>query len=242
MHRPLLLGVVLAFTLVACGDDTGDDDDDSPDTGVRDDGGADSAARDAATSDAGGGMDGSAGDARVDAGDLDASRDGATIPDATSPGDASNASDARVTTDASGIDASGGDGGDAAANDATAPTDAAPSESFALIYSEIIATTCAAGGTCHGQATPSGNLDLSSVAAAYDELYNKDAEGPACAGGMGGGKRVVPGDDEASLLIKKLTLTDDQVCGNAMPRNADRLSGAQLARIRRWIDQGANEN
>lgn len=220
MRRPLLLGAVLVFTLAACGDDSGDDDDDKPDVGIPSDAGSD-ASRDGG----GGGMD--AGDARVDGGDMDASRD-AAAPDATS-GDAARPSDASATTDASGIDASSGDA-------------AAPVESFAAIYTDILATTCASGGTCHGQAMPTGNLDLSSAAAAYAELYNKDAEGPACAGGMGGGKRVVPGDDEASLLIKKLTLTDDQVCGNAMPRNAARLSDAQIARIRRWIDQGATQN
>jgi hypothetical protein len=51
--------------------------------------------------------------------------------------------------------------------------------------------------------------------------------------------RVVPGDPDASALVKKLAGTD---CGTRMPRNAQGHFDAhpgELVRIRSWILGGA---
>src|ERR1043165_317983 len=62
-----------------------------------------------------------------------------------------------------------------------------------------------------------------------------DVKKLAFAGGESG-VAIVPGKSSASLLIKRVSSeTDDE----RMPPRGDRLSGAQVTLLRRWIDAGA---
>jgi hypothetical protein len=216
MRRALLLGAVLTFASIGCGDDEGDDDDD-----VVNDGGRDAS---------GGGGGGDAGrDASMDAsgpGTMDASQDAARPPDASTPSDAS--------ADAARSDAS--------TTDAATMDAAAALESWALIYTQIITPRCLG---CHNMGQNRGEMNLAGSAGAARTELLRAAEGPECAGDAGGGTRVVPGNATNSLLIKKITLPDDQVCGNAMPRPGGTymmLPAPEIERIRRWVTQGALDN
>lgn len=224
--RRLLVGAVLTFALVGCGDDSGDDDsdDDVTDGAVRD-GGADGG--DAGRGDAG--IDGGGG--TMDSG-VDAAR-----PDATIPSDASTdaaRSDASTTTDAGGLDAGGG--GDAGGGDAGGD---AGTVTFSSLYTSIFQPTCAG---CHTASHRTG-LSFASEQAAYDSLVGD----PAGTGAMGMGSacdntppvpvRVVAGSADTSLLVDKVEA--DPACGNRMPPNAAPLSATDIARIRTWINAGA---
>lgn len=57
-----------------------------------------------------------------------------------------------------------------------------------------------------------------------------------------GGKRVVPGDPDASVLMKKLTTPLPANVGEAMPLNYPRLTADEVELVRRWIAEGANDN
>lgn len=143
--------------------------------------------------------------------------------------DAGGETDAAVPLDAS----SGSDAG-GAENDGG---DAEPPESFAALYVDILGPTC---GGCHSSDMHPSMLNLSSAPTAYMQLVNVPAAGGACA--SSGLKRVEPGNVPMSLLVQKVTLPDDQVCGSPMPRNAPPLSAEQVTRISRWITQGALNN
>lgn len=220
MRHARVFGAVVAFTLFGCGDDSGDDDDDGNDGGTQSDGGRDASAD--------GGRD-AGGDASL----LDAARDAAS--DAASGDARVDASVSDAAADAS-LDAAADASADAATD---ASTDAATLESWSAIYADILMPRCS---SCHN-APGSGGLNMSSASTAYDELLLA-AEGPSC---TGMGTRVVPGNAAGSLIIQKLTLPEDQVCGNPMPRPTGgaaymQLPAGQIERIRTWINQGALEN
>jgi hypothetical protein len=52
--------------------------------------------------------------------------------------------------------------------------------------------------------------------------------------------RVEPGDPDNSLLINKLTNVTP-ICGGSMPPTG-LLDDASIARIRTWIEDGADDN
>lgn len=222
MRCSMLVGAVLTLALISCADDDGDGD-----------GEWDGSFRDGGPQDGGAGLDGGRDDAGID---------GGGGPDAMADAQVEDASAADGgATDASTLDA-GADGGvaadasvesDAAGEDAG--DDGAAPESFATIYTAILAPSCTG---CHGAGHRSG-LDLSTEAAAYASLYdvaaatgasNSDCEGSAL-------KRVEPGDAEASLLVQKVE--PDPPCGQRMPRGGASLSEEQIARIRSWVEGGA---
>jgi hypothetical protein len=60
----------------------------------------------------------------------------------------------------------------------------------------------------------------------------------------GGGKRVVPGDPSASVLVKKVEAPPGttSVLGSAMPLQISLLSQAQIATIKVWITDGAKND
>lgn len=55
-----------------------------------------------------------------------------------------------------------------------------------------------------------------------------------------GAVRVVPGDPDASYLLKKVLGTD--IVGERMPRLGPYLSAGQIRIIRRWIELGAKND
>ena len=87
--------------------------------------------------------------------------------------------------------------------------------------------------SCHGGATPDGQLTLeagSSRAALVDQ---------AMVASCTNAKRVVAGDPGSSGLINKLLGTS---CGTRMPENASPLSAGELTMIQSWILRGALDN
>lgn len=57
-----------------------------------------------------------------------------------------------------------------------------------------------------------------------------------------GGKRVTPGDPDASALIKKLAEVVDPAFGQKMPLNYPSMTPAEVELVRRWIREGALDN
>ncbi len=76
---------------------------------------------------------------------------------------------------------------------------------------------------CHGANQAMGQLRL-------------DREEIALKGGVSG-PSIIPGDGKSSLLMKRILGEDGEA---RMPMGADPLKPAEIALIRRWIDQGAN--
>jgi mono/diheme cytochrome c family protein len=75
---------------------------------------------------------------------------------------------------------------------------------------------------CHGPDQKKGGLDLTTRETALLKLPD--------------GQAIVPGKSGASLMIERVCATDD---GERMPPVGDRLTDAQVATLRAWIDQGA---
>lgn len=76
--------------------------------------------------------------------------------------------------------------------------------------------------SCHGSEKQKGGLRL-------------DVKHLALAGGDDG-KAILPGRSAESPLIRKVSADDPKM---AMPPKGDRLTGSEIAKLRRWIDDGA---
>lgn len=85
----------------------------------------------------------------------------------------------------------------------------------------IFAEHCA---TCHDPDDKEGGLDLTSFASARQ--------------GGGSGETITPGEPEQSRLYRLITRQERPF----MPRNADPLPAATIARLKLWIEQGAAED
>ena len=71
---------------------------------------------------------------------------------------------------------------------------------------------------------------------AYDALVGRPSTGKP------GATRVIPGDPDNSYIVKKLEGASD-IAGVRMPRgNGPFLTSGQMLVIRRWIQQGAQNN
>lgn len=120
-----------------------------------------------------------------------------------------------------------------------------PTESFKALYADILAPKCATS-YCH-VATNRGGLNMTSASEAYKRLVGKKAgdleRDPYSLCKETGLTRVVPFDPDASLLMQKLTPSaSGVVCGKAMPLDKPALPEPEIARIARWISQGAANN
>jgi len=122
---------------------------------------------------------------------------------------------------------------------------AGPSPGLTPTYSSISAnifTSSDASGRvactqCHTNQgrTPAANLNLLTEVG-YAQLVGVASVQKA------GAIRVIPGDADNSYLVHKLDGRSDMV-GQRMPRNAGPfLTEGQMLIIRRWIDQGAQNN
>lgn len=101
---------------------------------------------------------------------------------------------------------------------------------FSEIQKKIFNPTCAVSG-CHTGANPPNNLDLTE-GNAYSNLVNVNSvENPAL-------KRVQPGDDGQSLLIKKLKGDGT----TRMPPVGSALSNDVIDSVAKWINSGALNN
>jgi predicted CxxxxCH...CXXCH cytochrome family protein len=126
-------------------------------------------------------------------------------------------------------------------------TTTAMGPSFSTVYGPILSVSCT-NATCHysgAEASPAaGSLDMSSQATAYMNLVGAAVTtpaGPLPAGEtMCTGERVVPGDSSMSLMYLKVSEMMPP-CGVQMPEVGANLTPAQIATIKTWIDEGANE-
>lgn len=88
---------------------------------------------------------------------------------------------------------------------------------------------------CHGGLTPRGNLNLE-PGKAYASLVGAQPDNEAArADGL---LRVSPGNPDKSFLLTKLHPITQAAYGAQMPVGG-RLSDAQIAAVRQWIEQGA---
>ena len=94
-----------------------------------------------------------------------------------------------------------------------------PAVDFARDIQPILESQCY---ECHGPKKSKADLRL-------------DGRGRAMAGGETGAA-IVPGNSEKSLIVRRVLGLDDE---DRMPKDGDPLTGAQIALIRTWIDQGA---
>ena len=76
---------------------------------------------------------------------------------------------------------------------------------------------------CHGPRRTSGGLEMTT----FDNLLR---------GGESGSPAIVPGRPDESYLIQQITPEGGRA---AMPQRRPPLAGAQIALIRRWIEEGA---
>ncbi len=102
--------------------------------------------------------------------------------------------------------------------------------SFADDIQPIFNSSCTSS-LCHGTAMSAG-LDLRE-GSSYGELYNvtSTSEPPIL--------RVAPSDADSSYIVIKLE--GDQTVGEKMPLGGS-LSSTQITSIRKWIDEGAENN
>lgn len=112
---------------------------------------------------------------------------------------------------------------------------------FSAIQRDIFSSVDAAGRVactnCHNavNARFAANLNLAD-GSAYAQLVNVASTNKA------GAVRVVPGDPDASYLIQKIEGAPG-IVGQRMPRNnGPFLTPGQVLIIRRWIQQGAQNN
>jgi hypothetical protein len=76
---------------------------------------------------------------------------------------------------------------------------------------------------CHGSEKPKGGLQLT-------------ARNHALRGGESGEPAIVAGNSTKSVLIQRITATDDD---DVMPQKGERLTAEEIALLKQWIDQGA---
>jgi mono/diheme cytochrome c family protein len=99
--------------------------------------------------------------------------------------------------------------------------------SYSRDVEPVLAANCR---SCH-QPGGSGYEASGFSMASYDELLKGTKFGPM----------IIPGDSEGSNLIVLMEGRADPSI--AMPHgDAERVSGADIDKIRRWIDQGAKKN
>lgn len=106
--------------------------------------------------------------------------------------------------------------------------------SFASDVVEIFVRRGCTDGACHGSAQ--GGLTLTSTASvSYANLVGVPSP-------TSGEIRVIPGDAQNSYLVKKLEGRQAPGQGARMPLGGSALDQTDLTNIRRWIDQGAQNN
>ncbi len=97
---------------------------------------------------------------------------------------------------------------------------AATPDDFAREIQPLLASRCY---DCHGPATAKGGLRLNEAAHARK-------------GGESGEPAIIPGRAADSLLLKRVLTNDEE---DVMPQKGPRLTPAEVALLRRWIDEGA---
>lgn len=103
---------------------------------------------------------------------------------------------------------------------------------FGTIQETVFTPTCATSGCHSGPNAPDG-LDLS-VGSAYSDTVNvPSVQMPSLL-------RIRPGDPDASYLVRKIQGTG--IVANRMPLGRAPLSAQEIALIRQWVAEGAQNN
>ena len=95
--------------------------------------------------------------------------------------------------------------------------DAAPTVTFTDIYTSILLVSCS-GSACHNPGSQKG-IAFASQSSAYTSVRN----------------RVTPGNGAGSSFYSTVN-------SGSMPPGGPKLSAANLAKIKAWIDAGALNN
>jgi hypothetical protein len=112
----------------------------------------------------------------------------------------------------------------------TPPPPGAPFEpTLASIQANVFSVDCAVSG-CHGGAGAQQGLRLDPGFSAGNLICVHSSQDPALI-------RVIPGDPDASLIIRKLEGT--QSVGDQMPQGGPYLPQSTIDVIRLWIQNGA---
>lgn len=163
------------------------------------------------------------------------------------PGAAAGSGAATAGSGAAGSGSGAATAGSGAAGSGSAAPSTGPT--FTRVWTEVLMIKGCSGEYCHGSGM--GGLMLKNKQGAYDALVNVAAAGPACA--AKGGKRVVPGMPDASLLLDKLSHTTPS-CGDMMPVGAKLAPNclsmsppvctteAEIGLVRDWILAGAKND
>jgi mono/diheme cytochrome c family protein len=116
------------------------------------------------------------------------------------------------------------------------PAAATPEVSFAKEIQPIFTASCARAG-CHAGSRAAQGMDLSDGQAIANIVGVPSDEASDL-------NRIEPGDPEKSYLLHKVLGTQRTVggSGSRMPLGGKSLSDDQIAKIRRWITQGAQDN
>lgn len=123
----------------------------------------------------------------------------------------------------------GGDGGGPGGGGSARSVKADPS--FGSDIQEIFERKGCTNSSCHGSAEMGGLL--LTAGNSHAELVNVPATTET-------GTRVIPGDAQNSYLVIKLE--GRQTVGTQMPQTGTPLDSIDLANVRNWITQGANNN
>ncbi|MBX3272068.1 MAG: hypothetical protein KF729_17515 [Sandaracinaceae bacterium] len=105
-----------------------------------------------------------------------------------------------------------------------------PEPVWSELYARVVAPRCASSA-CHGSERES-ELDLRGEAGSLAALRAREGSGEC----GGGGRLIVPGDPDASLLVQKLEGAPS--CGARMPVGAP-LAPTTVAAFRAWVAAGA---
>jgi len=108
-----------------------------------------------------------------------------------------------------------------------------PAASWTEVFEILDYYNCSTSG-CHGGSSEAGDLGKLDK---YDKGYNQLVNAAVDCEGSAYGLRVIPGNPDASFLVKKLEGTYD--CGVSMPIVGEPLLQSDLDTIRSWIAGGA---
>jgi hypothetical protein len=170
---------------------------------------------------------------------------GASGKTSSSSGGKTSSSSGGKTSSSSGGKTSSSSGGSSAGKGGSDAGGSSSGPTFSNVYKEIISGSgCNGGSLCHGGMV--GNLKMNSKAAAYMALVDVDAMGTNLTPMSGkadckdsGLKRVVPGDPDNSLIMKKLE--GSPPCGDPMPPTGG-LSADKIQLVHDWIEAGAKDD
>jgi hypothetical protein len=93
---------------------------------------------------------------------------------------------------------------------------------------------------CHGASGPSGNMSLNNLVNATNAFFiitpGDTVPRPAFTTAGTGKNRIQPGSPDSSHLWERITSSDPSIM---MPPSGSRVSDADKATIRQWIEEGA---